>query len=214
VYQIGAFVVIAIISFMVFVHIERKEKDPLIDLRLVINKATLPANLIILIVGLSNFMVFQTIPILLRNPQPLGFGADAINTESIQLPFALVFLIFVPTSGFIISKLGSLKPIIFGTIIITISFIGLLLFHSTEIQVSVNLGLLSTGLSFAGVGAMNVIIFATPGEYSGISLGMATPYTNHGKCNRTSLSSNVHEDESIYSKYQWCNAVFSFRYLI
>jgi hypothetical protein len=135
VYQIGAFVVIAIISFMVFVHIERKEKDPLVDLRLVINKATLPANLIILIVGPSNFMVFQTIPILLRNPLPLGFGADAINTESIQLPFALVFLIFVPTSGFIISKLGSLKPIIFGTIIITISFIGLLLFHSTEIQV-------------------------------------------------------------------------------
>lgn len=147
---------------MVFVHIERKEKDPLVDLRLVINKATLPANLIILIVGLSNFMVFQTIPILLRNPQPLGFGADAINTESIQLAFALVFLIFVPTSGFIISKLGSLKPIIFGTIIITISFIGLLLFHSTEIQVSVNLGLLATGLSFAGVRAMNVIIFATP----------------------------------------------------
>lgn len=78
------------------------------------------------------------------------------------MPFALVFLISVPTSGFIISKLGSLKPVIFGIIIITISFIGLLLFHSTEIQVSVNLGLLATGLSFAAVGAMNVIIFATP----------------------------------------------------
>ena len=173
-YQIGAFVAFAIISFMVFVQIERKEKNPLVDLKLVLNKAILPANLIILIVGLSNFMVFQTIPILVRNPEPLGFGADAISTGSIQLPFALVFLIFGPTSGFIISKLGSLKPIIFGTIIITISFICLLLFHSTEMQVSVNLGLLATGLSFAGVGAMNVIILATPGEYSGISLGIAT----------------------------------------
>ena len=173
-YQIGAFVAFAIISFIVFVQIERKEKNPLVDLKLVLNKAILPANLIILIVGLSNFMIFQTIPILVRNPEPLGFGADAISTGSIQLPFALVFLIFGPTSGFIISKLGSLKPIIFGTIIITISFICLLLFHSTEMQVSVNLGLLATGLSFAGVGAMNVIILATPGEYSGISLGIAT----------------------------------------
>jgi MFS family permease len=173
-YQIGAFFAVAIISFMVFVQIERKEKNPLVDLKLVLNKAILPANLIILIVGLLNFMVFQTIPILVRNPEPLGFGADAISTGSIQLPFALVFLIFGPTSGFIISKLGSLKPIIFGTIIITISFICLLLFHSTEIQVSINLGLLATGLSFAGVGAMNVIILATPGEYSGISLGIAT----------------------------------------
>ena len=173
-YQIGAFVAFAIISFIVFVQIERKEKNPLVNLKLVLNKAILPANLIILIVGLSNFMIFQTIPILVRNPEPLGFGADAISTGSIQLPFALVFLIFGPTSGFIISKLGSLKPIIFGTIIITISFICLLLFHSTEMQVSVNLGLLATGLSFAGVAAMNVIILATPGEYSGISLGIAT----------------------------------------
>jgi MFS family permease len=173
-YQIGAFVAFAIISFIVFVQIERKEKNPLVDLKLVLNKAILPANLIILIVGLSNFMIFQTIAILVRNPEPLGFGADAISTGSIQLPFALVFLIFGPTSGFIISKLGSLKPIIFGTIIITISFICLLLFHATEMQVSVNLGLLATGLSFAGVAAMNVIILATPGEYSGISLGIAT----------------------------------------
>jgi MFS family permease len=173
-YQIGAFVAFAIISFIVFVQIERKEKNPLVDLKLVLNKAILPANLIILIVGLSNFMIFQTIAILVRNPEPLGFGADAISTGSIQLPFALVFLIFGPTSGFIISKLGSLKPIIFGTIIITISFICLLLFHSIEMQVSVNLGLLATGLSFAGVAAMNVIILATPGEYSGISLGIAT----------------------------------------
>jgi MFS family permease len=173
-YQIGAFVAFAIISFIVFVQIERKEKNLLVDLKLVLNKAILPANLIILIVGLSNFMIFQTIPILVRNPEPLGFGADAISTGSIQLPFALVFLIFGPTSGFIISKLGSLKPIIFGTIIITISFICLLLFHSTEMQVSVNLGLLATGLSFAGVAAMNVIILATPGEYIGISLGIAT----------------------------------------
>jgi len=173
-YQIGAFVAFAIISFIVFVQIERKEKNPLVDLKLVLNKAILPANLIILIVGLSNFMIFQTIPILVRNPEPLGFGADAISTGSIQLPFALVFLIFGPTSGFIISKLGSLKPIIFGTIIITISFICLLLFHSIEMQVSVNLGLLATGLSFAGVAAMNVIILATRGEYSGISLGIAT----------------------------------------
>ena len=173
-YQIGAFVAFAIISFIVFVQIERKEKNPLVDLKLVLNKAILPANLIILIVGLSNFMIFQTIAILVRNPEPLGFGADAISTGSIQLPFALVFLIFGPISGFIISKLGSLKPIIFGTIIITISFICLLLFHSIEMQVSVNLGLLATGLSFAGVAAMNVIILATPGEYSGISLGIAT----------------------------------------
>jgi MFS family permease len=139
-----------------------------------LHKSILPASLIIMLVGFSMFMVFQTIPILVRNPEPLGFGEDAISAGKVQLPFAIVLLIFGPTSGFIVSKLGSLKPIIFGTIITTAGFIGLLLFHSTELLVSVNLGILSTGLSLTSVGAMNVIILSTPRQFSGISLGMSS----------------------------------------
>jgi hypothetical protein len=73
-----------------------------------------------------------------------------------------------------VSKLGSLKPIIFGTFMTTAGFIGLLMFHSTELLVSANLGVLSTGLSLTSVGAMNVIILSTPREFSGISLGMSS----------------------------------------
>ncbi|HZA61954.1 MAG TPA: MFS transporter, partial [Nitrososphaeraceae archaeon] len=133
-----------------------------------------PANLIIMLVGFSMFMVFQTVPILVRNPEPYGFGGDAISAGNVQLPFAIVLLIFGPTSGFIVSKLGSLKPIIVGTFMTTAGFVGLLMFHSTELSVSVNLGILSTGLSLTSVGAMNVIILATPQQFSGISLGMSS----------------------------------------
>lgn len=45
------------------------------------------------------FIVFQTIPILVENPQPVGFGGDPINAAKVQLPFALVFLVFGPASG-------------------------------------------------------------------------------------------------------------------
>jgi len=139
-----------------------------------LNRAILPANLIIMLVGFSMFLVFQTIPILVRNPVPIGFGEDAISAGRVQLPFAIVLLIFGPTSGYIVSRLGSLRPIILGTTITTVGFIGLFLFHSSELLVSINLGILSTGLSLTSVGAMNVIILSTPGRFSGISLGMST----------------------------------------
>jgi len=168
------FLIIGVISFVLFVIIERREKYPLVDFKLMLHKSILPASLIIMLVGFSMFMVFQTIPILVRNPEPLGFGEDAISAGKVQLPFAIVLLIFGPTSGFIVSKLGSLKPIIFGTIITTAGFIGLLMFHSTELLVSVNLGILSTGLSLTSVGAMNVIILSTPRQFSGVSLGMSS----------------------------------------
>ena len=166
--------IVAVISFVLFLLIEKRESYPLIDLRLLGNKAILPSILIILIVGLSNFMVFQTIPILVRNPEPIGFGADVVDAGTIQLPFALVFLVFGPTSGLIISRLGSLRPVIVGTSIITASFLGLVFFHDSPSAISINLGVLATGLSFAAIGAMNVIILATPKEYTGISLGIAT----------------------------------------
>jgi MFS family permease len=168
------FLIIGIIALVSFVIIERREKYPLVDFRLILNKSILPANLIIMLVGFSMFMVFQTVPILVRNPEPVGFGEDAISAGRVQLPFAIVLLIFGPTSGFIVSKLGSLRPIILGTFITTAGFIGLLMFHSTELLVSVNLGILSTGLSLTSVGAINVIILSTPRQFSGISLGMTS----------------------------------------
>ena len=153
---------------------ERRARNPLIEFSLLLNKTILPANLIIMIVGMSMFMVFQTIPILVREPSPVGFGENALNTGKVQLPFAIILLIFGPTSGFIISKLGSIKPIIIGTIITTLGFFTLLIFHSTEELVSINLAILSTGLSLTSVGAMNVVILSTPKKFTGISLGMSS----------------------------------------
>jgi MFS family permease len=164
-------VVSGVISFALFIIIERRASYPLVDLKLIMNKAILPANLIIMIIGLLMFMVFQTIPILVRNPQPLGFGEDAIATGNVQLPFALVLLIFGASSGFIISKLGTLKPIIAGSVITATSFFSLLIFHSSELGISASLALLSVGLSLTSVGAMNVIILTTPKQATGASLG-------------------------------------------
>ena len=168
------FILLGIISSILFVIIEKRVKYPLVNLNLMLNKSILPANLIIMLVGFSMFMVFQTIPILVREPLPIGFGEDAVSTGKVQLPFALILLVFGPTSGFIVSKLGSLKPIILGTFITASGFISLFLFHSTELLVSIDLAILSTGLSLTSVGAMNVIILSTPRQFSGISLGMSS----------------------------------------
>jgi MFS family permease len=154
--------------------VERRSASPLIDFKMLSDKVLLPANILIVIIGLSMFMVFQTIPVLVRSPVPFGFGESASNTGNVQLPFALVLLVFGPTSGFIISKLGSLKPIIMGTIISGVGFMGLLMLHQTEIEISLSLAILSAGLSLTSVGAMNVIILSTPRQSTGISLGISS----------------------------------------
>jgi MFS family permease len=173
-FSVIGLVVIGIVYMILFGIIEKRSSSPLVSMKILANKTILSCNVLIMIVGLSMFMVFQTIPVLVRSPSPLGFGEDPLMTSNVQLPFALVLLIFGPTSGFIISKLGSTKPIIAGSIISTIGFVNLFLNHSTELLVSVNLAILSTGLSLTNVGAMNVILLSTPKQDMGVSLGMST----------------------------------------
>jgi MFS family permease len=168
------FVVTGIISLILFIYTEKHAKYPLIDFKIFLQPPILLSSIIIMIVGLTMFMVFQTIPILVQTPEPIGFGENAIDTGKVQLPFAIVLLIFGPTSGFIISKLGSIKPIFFGSILTTIGFTVLLLFHSTELSISTSLALLSAGLSLAAVGAMNIIILASPRESAGVTIGMSS----------------------------------------
>ncbi|MFL6337506.1 MAG: MFS transporter [Nitrososphaeraceae archaeon] len=160
-------------SLILFVLIERRASSPLIELSLITHKILLPANIIILIFGMTMFMVYQTIPILVRSPHPLGFGGDAIASAMIQLPFMIIFLIFAPSSGFIVSKIGNLKPTVVGTIIMTIGFFSLFMFHSTEFIVAINLAIVASGISLIQVGAFNITMEYTPMQFSGVSLGMS-----------------------------------------
>ena len=160
-------------SLALFVIIERRSESPLIELSLMTHRILLPANMLILIFGITMLMVYQTIPILVRSPQPFGFGGDAVSTAMVQLPFMIVILVFAPSSGFIVSKIGNLKPTVAGTIIMTIGFFSLFMFHSTEFTVAMNLAIIAAGISLIQVGAFNITMENTPLRFSGVSLGMS-----------------------------------------
>src|SRR5918911_1966420 len=169
-----SFALLGVSSFIGFILIERRAPSPLIDLKLMTNKTILLGNMIMLITGMTMFLVMQTIPVLARSPHPVGFGDSVIEATKIQIPFSIVLLIFGPTSGFIISKMGSKTPMIVGTIITTIGFFALYALHSTQLLVSMDLAIVSIGLSFAAVGVMNIIILASPPQSMGISTGMTS----------------------------------------
>jgi MFS family permease len=127
----------------------------------------------LLISFLSMFTVYQTIPILVRSPIAAGgFGGDPLATANIQLPFMIVFLVFAPFSGFIISKLGNIKPTFIGSIIAAVGFFSIFILHSSPPMVAGTLAIIATGLSLIQVGAFNIVLESSPRHLSGISLGM------------------------------------------
>jgi MFS family permease len=171
--QIIMFSVASIVSLILFIAIEKKALSPLIDFKLLKNRIILPANIISMTVGFTALMVvYQTLPILIRSPPPVGFGGDASSIANVQLPYMTVSLIFSVASGFVVSKFGNLRPTIVGTLITSIGFFVLFMFHSTEASIAAVLVIVAVGLALMLIGSVNVVLTSTPKQFSGISLGM------------------------------------------
>jgi MFS family permease len=166
------FSVLSIISLLIFLLFQRRTHIPLIDLNLLKDRILLPTNILLMTIGISMFMIYQTISILIRNPPPSGFGGSAIDAANVQLPFMIISLIISVLSGFLISRIGNIKPTIIGSVISVIGFSSLYIYHSTEFEIIINLSIIAGGLSLAEVGGFNITLVSVSPKVSGISMGI------------------------------------------
>ena len=170
-YSAGLFVASGL-SLATFVAIEKRVSMPLLDFKLMKSKTFLPPTIILMLVFLSIFTVYLTVPVMVRSPEPLGFGGDALAVARVQLPFMIVFLITTIISGVLLNKIKNTKLTLIGTIISTVGFLFLIMFHSTETTVAIGLTIIAAGLSVSTAGGFNVILVSVPMQMAGIALGM------------------------------------------
>ena len=163
---------LSIALFPLFIAIEKRSKSPLINLQLLKHTILLPTNILILTIGISIFIIYQSLPILIQSPIPLGFGGSPVEAASVQLPFMVLSLIISISSGFLVSRIGNMKPTIFGSIISAIGFFLIYTYHSTEFIISIDLSIIAIGLSLIEIGAFNIVLVYSPLHLSGSSLGI------------------------------------------
>ncbi len=155
-----------------FIAIQKKAKSPLINLQLLKDVVLLPTNVLIMTIGISIFIIYQSIPILVQSPPPPGLGGGPANTAVVQLPFMILTLIISVSSGFLISKIGNLRPTLLGSVISTVGFFFLFMYHSNEFVIALELSVIAIGLSFAEIGAFNIALVSAPLHLSGTALGI------------------------------------------
>jgi MFS family permease len=172
VYQVAGLFAASGASLAAFLAIEKNVRSPLLDFKIMTSKSFLLPTIILMLVFMSIFMVYLTIPVMVRSPEPFGFGGNAVAVASVQLPFMIVLLIGTITSGFILNRVKNNKLMLVGTAVSTIGFFVLLNFHSTENMVSAGLTILAAGLALSISGGFNVILVSVPMQVTGIALGM------------------------------------------
>ncbi|MDQ6723170.1 MAG: MFS transporter, partial [Thermoproteota archaeon] len=168
------------VSTVVFIKFEKNSKHPLLDLKFISNGKILPILIIFFIMGFTMFMIYQTVPILVKEQKPIGFGANTLTSSIVLLPFTIIFLVFSPLVSKIILKFGNIRPFINASIISFIGFLSLFIFHTNEVQVGINLAIISIGLSLINTIAMNMILLLTPNHFGGIVVGIVQVFTFTG----------------------------------
>ena len=172
---IGLFI-ISIIALANFGLWQTMSRDPIIRLRLLKNRGLLGSNLTALFVGMGMFLMFQTLPFFLLSPKAVG-GLELENAFIVGLyifPAAAVQLIFAPLAGRIGRSIGHFTVLIIGMGVMALSFIVLVLLHSSEVEILVSMVVAGIGMGFSMVPLINIVALASPKKDFATASGMNT----------------------------------------
>jgi MFS family permease len=167
-----ALLMISIVLIPIFIFSQRRAQYPIMDLNLMKDPVLLPVNILIMTLGIAFFIIYQTLPILIQSPIPLGFGGGPVATANVQLPFMILSFVISILSGFLISKIGNIKPTLIGSISSTFGFLLLFIYHPSELVISLELCVIAIGLALVEIGAFNISLVSAPLRQSGTALGI------------------------------------------
>ena len=170
--------------FAVWVRIEQRVPEPLVDLKTFARREMAATNLTTLVMGFSMFSTFILLPNFVQVPLGLppdiaaqldyGFGASPVEVGLFFIPSSIAMMIAGPLAGALGQKYGRILPLRIGLASLVLSLTLLATMHEESWTIYVWMVFMGVGLAFcfATLGTL-VIDFSAPGE-TGVASGMNT----------------------------------------
>jgi EmrB/QacA subfamily drug resistance transporter len=160
---------------VVWIVVESRRRDPLVDMGLMREPAVLATNLAALLVGFGMFGSFILIPQLVQLPESTGFGLGASVTQAglFLLPSSFAMLFAGPVAGWLGGRVGAKLPLLIGTGVAAATFGGLAIEHS-RVAVYVCTTLMGLGIGFSFASMANLVVAAVPQRQTGVATGINT----------------------------------------
>ena len=159
-----------------FVQLERRTRDPLVDMRVLNERSVLATNVAAFLTGLAMFGSFLLIPQFAQTPESAGYGFGMSVTEAglVMLPSAATMLVAGPLGGMLGTRFGFRRVLMLGTFLAGASFALLTVAHGAVIDFVVAGVLMGAGISFAFASMANLVVTSVPARDVGIATGINT----------------------------------------
>jgi MFS family permease len=186
----------SLVIFIVFVRIEIRAKQPVLDLRHFRNSQFAAANISALISFMAMYSVILLMPFYLQDE--LHYSPQEVGLVFMAVP--LVMSVVSPLSGWLSDRANShiLSSIGIGIATLSILLLGYLNDNSSFIDVSLRLSLLGLGMGLFTPPNNSIIMGSLPKEQLGISAGIMGTMRNMGMVIGVAVSGAVFSNKYVF----------------
>ncbi|MFK3979702.1 MFS transporter [Micromonospora sp. NPDC050397] len=142
----------AVVTFVVFVLVERRLTHPLVSIRMLTHRPLLVANVAGLFLGISLFVVFLTVASFVQAPPALagyGFGSTVLAASVVYLlPGAAAGVVTAPLGGRLVARYGARTTLVIALLLAAFGFLVLTVLHDATWQVITGSFAVNTAVTF------------------------------------------------------------------
>ncbi|MEY9875358.1 EmrB/QacA subfamily drug resistance transporter [Streptacidiphilus sp. MAP12-33] len=158
-----------------WILVELRSAEPLIDMRMMRIPAVWTANLVALLFGVGMYTTMTFLPQLVQTPSKLaGYGFSASVTQSglYMLPMTVAMFVLGTWTGRLSARFGSKAVLVAGSLVTVLPFVLLAVDHSRVWELYLSSSLLGIGLGLAFSSMSAIVVEAVPAEQTGVASGM------------------------------------------
>jgi EmrB/QacA subfamily drug resistance transporter len=187
-------IALAIVLAVVWVRVELRVKEPVIDMRMMSIPAVWTTNLVAFLFGAAMYSAFTFLPEFLQTPPSAGYGFGASVTASglFLAPMTVTMFLSGLGSARLAARLGSKLVVLLGSLVSVIP-LAMLAFANTERwEIYLASALLGIGFGLVFAAMSNIIVESVPATQVGVASGMnANIRTIGGAIGAAAMSSIV-----------------------
>lgn len=171
-----ASIIVGIVLLGLFPVVERRQRQPMIDVSLLTRPAVV-MTLLIGFLGMVPVIGFAfALPQMMQTPKTAGlgyaFGMSALAVGLVQIPYGVFAMVFGPLGGAVTRRIPVRTVMIASLALITLGLLLLGFFHTDLWAIVGWIALIGLGVGCYWAAQPNLMVEAVPAEYTGVSGGI------------------------------------------
>lgn len=178
---------LAVAAFGIWVAVELRRSEPLVDLRTSISRPVFATNTAAVLVGFALFINLLVAMQQLQAPVETGYGLghSVLFASVLMIPSGLLMVVLSPLTGRLLDAAGGRVVLLGGAVVMSIGYLLRILLVAGEWGIVISTTVVSLGTAFAYAAMPTVIMQSVPEPMTAAANGLNTLLRQIG----TSLSS-------------------------